>query len=112
MAERKSGAVEVFLTDELFNSLLSVLETYIKTEVESVYTEYALKLKNKIMNHTRIYMKNGEENAAIYFYEKEAAMLIKLFIMYDNAIENPSKNFFEIFKKTKSENDIIIHDNE
>lgn len=102
MAERKSGAVEVFLTDELFNSLVSVLDVFIQTDSESIYTKYAVKLKNKIMNYTRIYKQNDEEKAAIYFYEEEAAMLIKLFILYNNAIEKPSQNFFEIFKNNKS----------
>ena len=102
MAERKSGSVEVFLTNDLFNSLVSVLDVFIKTDSESIYRKYAVKLKNKIMNYTRIYNQNNEEKAAIYFYEEEAAMLIKLFILYNNAIEKPTQNFFEIYKNSKS----------
>ncbi len=33
-------------------------------------------------------MNGDEENVAVYFYENEAALLIKIFAIYANALEN------------------------
>ncbi|MBR3026498.1 MAG: hypothetical protein IKH71_18890 [Oscillospiraceae bacterium] len=105
-------SVKLYLTRDLFNSLLSVLEAYEKTETEGFYTDYASKLKNKLMNFARFFEKNNEENVAFYFFPDEAALLIKLLLFYESAIEKPSQDFFEIVKNNRLKNDIIIDDNE
>lgn len=102
--KQKRGAVEVFLTRDFFNSLVSVLSAFIQADAENKYGVYAARLKNKIMRYSRSFIHNEEENAAIYFYEDEAAMLIKLFSMYVNAIQQPIENyFFQIGKKKNDE---------
>lgn len=105
----KRGAVEVFLTRDFFNSLVSVLSSFIQADAENKYGIYAARLKKKIMRYSRSFIHNEEENAVIYFYEDEAAMLIKLFSMYMNAIQQPIEDyFFQIGKKKNDE----INDNE
>lgn len=86
--ERKNsrkGAVEVFITADLCNSLIVALESFIVADSENKYAVYAKKIKDKILKHGRCFMNGDEENVAIYFYENEAALLIKMFAIYVNA---------------------------
>lgn len=100
--KQKRGAVEVFLTRDFFNSLVSVLSSFIQADAENKYSMYAARLKKKIMRYSRSFIHNEEENVVIYFYEDEAAMLIKLFSMYMNAIQQPTKNYFFQIGKRKN----------
>ncbi len=105
MSEKKpAGEVKVYFTQELFNSVISVLSDYVKADEHNQLSQYALKLKKKIMNYGREFIQDNEINIAVCFYPEEAALLIKLFTIYNNAIEEPSENFFEIFHKNKMEN--------
>ncbi|MGN1201871.1 MAG: hypothetical protein ACI4RF_01135 [Eubacterium sp.] len=100
--KNKRGEVEVFISRDFFNSLVSVLSNFIKADGTNKYGVYAQLLKEKILRHGRKFSHNGEENVAVYFYENEAAMLIKLFAIYINAIENPADDyFFQVGKKQK-----------
>lgn len=92
--KQKRGAVEVFLARDFFNSLVSVLSGFIQADAENKYGVYAARLKQKIMRYGRSFIHQKEENAVIYFYEDEAAMLIKLFSMYMNAMQQPTENYF------------------
>lgn len=92
--KQKRGAVEVFLTRDFFNSLVSVLSNFIQADAENKYGIYAARLKQKIMRYSRSFIHHETENAVIYFYEDEAAMLIKLFSMYMNAMQQPTENYF------------------
>lgn len=86
----KRGAVEVFISADLCNSLISILDSFIVADFRNRYSVYAQKIKNKILKHGRHFNNNGEENIAVYFYENESAILIKLFAIYINATENDS----------------------
>lgn len=81
----KRGAVEVFITADLCNSLIVALESFIVADSRNKYAVYAQRIKDKILNHGRCFMNGDEENVAIYFYENEAALLIKMFAIYVNA---------------------------
>ena len=81
----KRGAVEVFVTADLCNSLIVALESFIVADSRNKYAVYAQKIKDKILKHGRCFMNGDEENVAIYFYENEAALLIKMFAIYVNA---------------------------
>lgn len=84
----KRGAVEVFITTDLCNSLISALNSFIVADSGNKYAVYAQKIKDKILKHGRIFLNGNEENVAIYFYENEATLLIKMFAIYVNATEN------------------------
>ena len=81
----KRGAVEVFITADLCNSLIVALESFIVADSGNKYAVYAQRIKDKILKHGRCFMNGDEENIAIYFYENEAALLIKMFAIYVNA---------------------------
>ncbi len=98
------GCVEVFLTKEFLNSMISVLTSYISADETNKYGVYAKRLKHKILNYGRKFLHQDEENIVIYFYEDEAAVLIKLFSIYINAIEEPQGDYFQEIGKTKNNN--------
>lgn len=81
----KRGAVEVFITADLCNSLIVALESFIVADSRNKYAVYVQRIKDKILNHGRCFMNGDEENVAIYFYENETALLIKMFAIYVNA---------------------------
>ncbi|MGN0585198.1 MAG: DUF3991 domain-containing protein, partial [Ruminococcus sp.] len=90
----KRGAVEVFLSRGFFNSIVSVLSNFIVADETNKYSVYALRLKNKILRYGRKFVHNEEENVAFYFYEDEAAILIKLCAIYINATEQSTMDYF------------------
>lgn len=90
----KRGAVEVFLTRGFFNSLVSVLSNFIKADETNKYAVYAQRLKKKILTYGRTFTHEGEETAVVYFYEDEAALLIKLMAIYLHATEDCRDDFF------------------
>lgn len=100
----KKGSIEVFISKDFCNSMISVLSSFIVADSSNKYSIYAQRLKEKILKHGRTFTNQGEENAAIYFYENEAAMLIKLFAIYVNATENTTEDyFFQIGKNQKKD---------
>lgn len=101
MTQKKSkrGAVEVFLPQEFFNSLVSVLSSYIEADETNKYSVYAQRLKKKILNYSRCFSHHGENFSATYFYEEEAALLIKLFAIYINATEENGENYYSQLEK-------------
>ena len=97
----KRGAVEVFLQKDFFNSLISVLSVYSEADETNRYSIYAQRLKRKILQHSRKFIHDDEENAVTYFYEEEAAILIKLLVIYINASEKNNRDYFPLVGKKK-----------
>lgn len=104
-SKNKRGGVKVFLQRDFFNSLVSVLSNFIAADETGTnkYSFYAARLKNKIMKYSRNFIHSEEENSVIYFYEDEAAMLIKLLAIYVNAVQQPDENYFFQLGKNQSE---------
>ncbi len=106
--KHKRGAIELFLTREFFNSLVTVLDYYDQALPDNKFTSYAIKLKNKMMRHGRQFTHEGEPQIVIYFYENEAAMLIKLMAIYFSAVEPAAADFFSAAAtKTRTEKEKI-----
>lgn len=107
MAKKKTGTVEVFLNKEFFNSMVSLLSAFIEADESNKYGVYASRLKEKIMTYSRTFTHNETENTATYFYEDEAAMLIKLCAIYVSATDDPSEDFFQqLIDRRKRSNEI------
>ena len=96
MDNKKRGSIEVFLPKDIFNSLVSVLEAFVAADETNKYADYASRLKNKVMRYGRKFTNHGEEKIVIYFYEAEAAMLIKLLAIYVNAISVSGDDFYSL----------------
>ena len=96
MDNKKRGSIEVFLPKDIFNSLVSVLEAFVAADETNKYADYAKRLKNKVMRYGRKFTNHGEEKIVIYFYEAEAAMLIKLLAIYVNAVDTSGDDFYSL----------------
>jgi len=97
---------ELFLQAELFNSLITALDYFIASENEigeTVSSQQATRLKAKILTHGRAFDYAGDDNASIYFYGVESAVIIKLLTIYINRGEEISpKNYFSKLEKRRS----------
>ncbi len=96
MDNKKRGSIEVFLPKDIFNSLVSVLEAFVAADETNKYADYAKHLKNKVMRYGRKFTNHSEEKIVIYFYEAEAAMLIKLLAIYVNAVDTSGDDFYSL----------------
>lgn len=99
--KQKKGAVELFLTREFFNSLVTMLQFFIVADSANKYGQYAARLKEKILHYSRAFVNEGEDNAVVYFYEDEAAILLKLFTIYFNATEKSNGDFYKQIRKSE-----------
>jgi len=103
---RNKPDVELFMEQDLFNSLITAFDYFIGTERgsgETVYSKQATRLKTKILTHSRTFDYEGNANASIYLYGVEPAVVIKLLSIYINRGEEiePS-NYFAELKKRRS----------
>ena len=97
---------ELFLQQELFNSLITALDYFIASENEigeTVSSKQATRLKTKILTHARAFDYEGDANASIYFYGVEPAVMLKLLTIYINRGEElPLKDYYLELKKRRS----------
>jgi len=77
--------VGIILNRRLFNTLIHILTQFSGTEKEIGVTELSRNssaLKFKIMKYARTYRNGGTDCAALYFFPKEAAVLIEILISF------------------------------
>ena len=91
----KRGSVELILTREFFNSLAAILETFAVGDASNKYSVYARQLLQKIKRYSRRVYERGSQSAVTHFYEDEAAVLLKLLIMYAYAGGMEGEDVFE-----------------
>jgi hypothetical protein len=94
----------LYLPSELFDSLILALDYFISSEKEigeTTQTKQAARLKTKILNHARAFENGGEDNASIYFYGVESAVVIKLLTIFINRGEEkvPTDYFSQLKKR-------------
>ena len=81
MSQFNKPDVCVVLNRRLFNTLIFVLTHFIGTEKEIGVTKLSTDssaLKFKIMKYARLYKNNSADCAALYFFPKEAAVLVEI----------------------------------
>ena len=100
----KRGSVELILTREFFNSLVSVLETFAVGDENNKYSIYAQRLREKILRYSRSIRERASQSAVTYFYEDEAAVLIKLLVMYAYATGMGGEDAFSQIGKKRATN--------
>ena len=90
------GRVEITLPRQYANALLYALDLFETADPDNKLTEYALKLKRKILKYGFAFHHKGEDKAKVYFFQEEAAMLIKVLIFYLIAVMDPKEDFFSL----------------
>jgi hypothetical protein len=83
------------------NGMLYALDCFIKAEPDNIWAEYAAYLKNKVIQYGRTFTSHGEDNAAIYFYEDEAATMIKLLSFFIFITTKPDDDYYALIEKKK-----------
>ncbi len=91
----KRGSVELILAREFYNSLAAILETFAVGDASNKYSVYARQLLQKIKRYSRRVYERGSQSAVTHFYEDEAAVLLKLLIMYAYAGGMEGEDVFE-----------------
>ena len=100
----KVGSVEVSMTREDFNSLVTMLDEFQEAGHKNKYAQYASNLKEKMLRHSRRYTHKNENKTVTYFYEVEAALMIKLVAFYMNAIGIGSEDYYAEIGKEREQN--------
>ena len=104
MAKNKVGPVAVYLSKELLNGMLCCLDYLIACdESHGEWETHAQRLKDKILRHGRKFVSEGVESVAIYFYENEAAILLKAFSLYVFLKDQPQRDYIGMMKTQKNE---------
>ena len=103
---RNKPDTELYLPHELFNTLMTALDFFIASEKiigETTQSKQAIRLKEKILTHSRVFNYEGDENASIYFYGVEPAVIMKLLTIYINRGEEIIPNdYFSNLKKRRN----------
>lgn len=97
MADSKikiNPTVELFLSRDQINGLMYVFDSYLKADAKHKYGRFADKMKNKILNHSLILLRDEEETIKLHMYESDIAIMIKLFATYISAIQEMPRDYF------------------
>ena len=92
---KKSAAVELYFSRNQTNGLMYVLDCFVKADKTNKYGKYAAALKKAITNYSRIFVSDGEDMIAFHLFNKEAAIIIKLFSIYIAAVQEMPEQYFD-----------------
>lgn len=98
---KNTPPIGVYLPREHFNALVAILHQFADTENqigETVYSQSAANLKEKIFRFGKVYSAADSENAALFLYLKEAAVLIELLTAYGSFFTESHEDFYADFK--------------
>jgi hypothetical protein len=97
---------ELFIQEELFNSLITAFDYFIASAVkngETVYSQWATRLKSKILTHACGFDYENDNHASIYFYGVESAVVMKLLTIYINRSEElPPHDYYSQLKQRRN----------
>ena len=101
--KKDRSAVEVTLPRRYADALLYALDLFEKADQDNKLTEYALKLKRKILRYGFAFHHKGEDKAKIYFFQEETATLIKVLIFYIIILLDPKEDYYSLIGKKRKE---------
>ena len=71
-----------------------VIDCYLKADAKHKYGQFAQKMKNKILNHAMIFMRDDEETIKLHLYESDIAIMLKLYSTYVSAVQEMPRDYF------------------
>lgn len=102
MAKNKVGPVAVYMSKELLNGMLYCLDYLIAIdEQQGEWEKHAQRIKDKILTHGRKFTSDDTESVVIYFYENEAAILLKAFSLFVFLKDNPVQDYMNRMQTQK-----------
>ena len=104
MAKNKVGPVAVYMSKELLNGMLHCLDYLIAVdEQHGEWEKHAQRIKDKILKFGRKFANEDGESVVIYFYENEAAILLKALSLYVFLKDQPQRDYIGMMKTQKKE---------
>lgn len=91
---KSNPTVELFLSRSQINGLMYVVDCYLEADPDHKYGQFAKKMKDKILNHASIIMRDNEETVKLHMYETDIAIMLKLYSTYISAIQEMPKDYF------------------
>lgn len=99
---KSKSFTELYLTKNQIEGLMYVLDCYLCADSEHKYGQFADKMKQKIINHSRTFISNDEEMVSLLMYETDMVIILKLFSTYISAVQEMPKDYFsEILEAQK-----------
>ena len=89
------GTIEVMMASEEFNSIITILDEIILSGKESLLGSYSARLKTKMLRYSRRFIHKNTKKSVTYFYENEAALLLKLLAFYCDTIGICGADYYE-----------------
>ena len=71
-----------------------VVDCYLEADPDHKYGQFAKKMKDKILNHASIIMRDNEETVKLHMYETDIAIMLKLYSTYISAVQEMPKDYF------------------
>ena len=82
MRNKKLGPIEVYLTRDQVNAMLTMLDTMIVGGYECSFGDMARTVRDKIIKYGKPITRGDMDEVLIYFYDNEAEKLIALSSLY------------------------------
>ena len=81
----------------------TVTENIALDEQQGEWEKHAQRIKDKILKFGRKFANEDGESVVIYFYENEAAILLKAFSLYVYLNDQPQRDYIGMMKTQKKE---------
>lgn len=90
----KLGPVAVTLERGQVNALLQTLNCISVADTANQFAKDAAKLKEKIIKHGRTFTHKEADSVSLYFYENEAASMIRLLSLFLFSAQEIERDYF------------------
>lgn len=94
MRNKKLGPIEVYLTRDQVNAMLTMLDTMIVGGYECSFGDMAKTVRDKIIKYGKPIRRGDLDEVVIYFYDNEAEKLIALNSLYLALITRDLEDYY------------------
>ena len=94
MRNKKLGPIEVYLTRDQVNAMLTMLDTMIVGGYECSFGDMARTVRDKIIKYGKPIRRGDVDEVVIYFYDNEAEKLIALNSLYLALITRDLEDYY------------------
>ena len=94
MRNKKLGPIEVYLTRDQVNAMLTMLDTMIVGGYECSFGDMARTVRDKIIKYGKPITRGDMDEVLVYFYDNEAEKLITLSSLYLALIARDTRDYY------------------
>ena len=93
---------ELYLTKNQLEGIMYVLDSYINADKNHKFGQFAERMKQKILNHSRTFISNKEEMASLLMYETDMVIMVALLNIHFCCTGNAKRFFCRSGRSSKS----------